>query len=59
MDRVLYAVFYAIGTLIAIIFEGIFHLVQSRPRKPTALSLPLPIRFEHMHVIAGSGHGKT
>jgi hypothetical protein len=59
MERVLFAIGVFVGRLIAGIFELIFYLIQSRVSRQTPLSLPLPIRFEHMHVIAGSGHGKT
>jgi hypothetical protein len=59
MERVLFAIGVFIGRLTAGIFELIFYLIQSRVSRQTPLSLPLPIRFEHMHVIAGSGHGKT
>src|SRR3954452_25055860 len=36
-----------------------FWLLMNRRPKPDALYLPLPLRFEHTHVVAGSGHGKT
>jgi hypothetical protein len=59
MERVLYATGYVIGSLFAGIIGVIIGIIKSSGSRQTGLSLPLPIRFEHMHVIAGSGHGKT
>jgi hypothetical protein len=59
MERVLYAIGYVIGSLFAGIIGVIIEIIKSSGSRQTGLSLPFPIRFEHMHVIAGSGHGKT
>src|SRR4051812_36396678 len=48
------------GFLILGVGYGIVALVRLMIPKDTSLKLPLPARFEqHMHVVAGSGHGKT
>ena len=59
MERVLFAIGLFVGRLLAGILGLLFELITSRGSRQTSLDLPLPIRFEHMHVIAGSGHGKT
>lgn len=38
---------------------GVAGLVRLLIPKDTSLKLPLPARFEHTHIVAGSGHGKT
>src|SRR4051812_12305376 len=59
MERILYAIGVVIGNLFMTIVEMIVYAITSRRPKQRALSLPLPVRFEHTHIVAGSGHGKT
>src|SRR5689334_15985686 len=59
MERILVGVFYAIGYILMVIIELPFWFLMNRKPKPDALYLPLPVRREHMHIVAGSGHGKT
>jgi hypothetical protein len=59
MERVLFAIGVGIGKLLVLIVELIFYALTSRRPKQTGLSLPLAVRFEHTHIVAGSGHGKT
>jgi hypothetical protein len=48
-----------LGLLVFGIFWGIYALIKWYTAESKELSLALPVRFEHMHVLAGSGHGKT
>ena len=59
MERVIFAIFYVIGKLLAIIIMLPFSLLEDRKSPSEPLSLPLDPRLEHTHVVAGSGHGKT
>ena len=59
MERVLFAIGVGIGKLLVVIVELLFYALTTRRPKQTALSLPLPVRFEHIRIVAGSGHGKT
>ena len=58
MERVLFAIGVGIGKLLMVIVELIFYAITTRRPKQTALSLPLPVRFEHTHIVAGSGMAK-
>src|SRR3954469_5895916 len=58
MERVIFAVFYVIGKLLCMLIELPFWLFERQP-KAEPLSLPLKLRYEHTHIVAGSGHGKT
>ena len=57
------AVGRAAGGIIAGIIEALIFLIGELYRwlfpEDKSLKLALPLRFEHMHVCAGSGHGKT
>src|SRR3954470_3752605 len=59
MERILFAIGLGVGKLLVGIVELIIYACTSRTPKQTALALPLPVRFEHTHIVAGSGHGKT
>jgi hypothetical protein len=59
MERVIFAVFYVLGKLLAILIMLPFSLLEDRKKPSEPLSLPLDTRLEHTHVVAGSGHGKT
>src|SRR3954452_9602031 len=54
-------VFKALAYVVFGLCIGLFHLVSwlFEVKENKELSLALPLRFEHMHVLAGSGHGKT
>jgi hypothetical protein len=52
-------IFKVIGLLVFGLFWGIIELIKWASAESKELSLALPLRFEHMHVLAGSGHGKT
>src|SRR4051812_8097272 len=52
-------IFKVLGLLVLGLFWGIAQLVRWYFAESKELSLALPVRFEHMHVLAGSGHGKT
>ena len=62
MERILYAIGYAVGQIIVILVTGIFSLIayffRSLKTDPEVF-LPLQLRYEHTHIVAGSGHGKT
>lgn len=47
-----------LGILLAGLFAGAVALVQHFTPKPR-LTIPLAARFEHTHIVGGSGHGKT
>lgn len=59
IGAILYGLFYGIGSVLMLLVELPFWFLMNRREKPDALYLPLPIRFEHTHIVAGSGHGKT
>src|SRR3954462_9861032 len=52
-------IFKLLGLLVFGLFWGIIELIKWSTAESKELSLALPLRFEHMHVLAGSGHGKT
>lgn len=60
-ERQGYAAGYAAGNILGGLIEGLIYLIGYLFSKleDKRLTLALPLRFEHMHVCAGSGHGKT
>jgi hypothetical protein len=52
-------IFKALGILVFGLFWGIIQLIKWYSAESKELSLALPLRFKHMYVLAGSGHGKT
>jgi hypothetical protein len=59
MAQIIFAVFYGLTKLLFILFGLPFALLSERQPKSSPLSLPLKLRFEHTHIVGGSGHGKT
>src|SRR5947209_372405 len=59
MERVIFAVFYGLGYLLLALFGGLISLFSERQKPSEPLSLPLAKRYEHTHIVGGSGHGKT
>jgi len=58
--RVLRAGFEMIATVVVIIIRILqFLFFFWRSHHKTPLEFPLSARFEHTHIVAGSGHGKT
>jgi hypothetical protein len=45
--------------LIRFIFQTIFFLHSKIPKSPEVYTYPEEVRFEHMLIVGGSGHGKT
>ena len=71
VDRIFYLVFYGIffiiGKLLRFTFDVLVYLItlgyhRYKPggsHNPTEMLFPLEARFEHTHIVGGSGHGKT
>src|SRR3954462_8136670 len=57
-ERVIAAVGSAAGGILVALLAGVVFLVSALWPKPR-LRIPLSARFEHTHIVGGSGHGKT
>jgi hypothetical protein len=64
---VFYGIFYAFGRILRFIFDvtvalitlGLVKRAKRKLSEPHLLTLPKETRFEHTHILGGSGHGKT
>jgi hypothetical protein len=62
-----YGIFFIIGKILRFTFDVLVYLVtlgyhRYKPGgkgNPRDLTFPLEARFEHTHIVAGTGHGKT
>jgi hypothetical protein len=60
MLRVLEAMFWVAAGMFAIVYRIVrFLFFFWRAHHKTPLEFPLSARFEHTHIVGGSGHGKT
>jgi hypothetical protein len=60
MLRFLEAMFWVAAGMFAIVYRIVrFLFFFWRAHHKTPLEFPLSARFEHTHIVAGSGHGKT
>jgi hypothetical protein len=59
MERLIFALFYGLGYVLFRLMGLPFALLAERKKPAEPLSLPLELRFEHTHIVAGSDHGKT
>jgi hypothetical protein len=63
-EKIVIAIFYGIGWCFMALLQFLWHLVRRgiwswKRSHPQEYTFPLQSRFEHTHIIGGSGHGKT
>jgi Type IV secretion-system coupling protein DNA-binding domain/TraM recognition site of TraD and TraG len=63
-EKIVIAIFYGIGWCFMALLQFLWHLVRRgiwswKRSHPQDYTFPLQSRFEHTHIIGGSGHGKT